>query len=783
MTDVHENAAIIEPLIDQQRDRKAGARKMHGEINDVTYGSFSGLQRSNIEGRQHEISNQESQQVLQDRKMGSMSISSASDMLSISVSSASDMGTSSSSLIAPSIRTYSHSQNESFDSRDDWASMETQNFAKDDLTYSASAKKIPRKPKSNVKHTKSPGSWDSYENDKGCVDSRNIIEDKELSSPKIEPSRPRLETGRVSSDKRSKKRDKQRKARTLRSLYKELEVEREAIMKEVKAEMEAERRQQARGCFSQWYERMTKTTTKKANAVCMGLSNFLASAETFFSNLPLTIGAVGLAWVTMGVVWFKFMEENLDSCIPIPYNSLECTFTEFPGCFDCDTSLFVYRAGLSFHYTCHVVAGTMCLFFLLKLLLARQVVIDELSNPATSTPCGVICITIICVAAGRGKIGEIIVLCTSFFHFLLALWFFRMSLFKYHLKPDPSWGPNTVGIVYAAIKTWLYYPLAGQILLMLGVTFFIGTFFISLIRVTFNRKISAPVCWIQIAAPSIALYALTITGQPSYRETLLMEDSSEELTRFQEIHREWYMPMQHVMFSLTLVAVVSSVHALWVRWDVISKKEFSPAHVAFCFPTLSHTNAVQAYRGAINSFSTIPRGSPFKIALDSYWVVLLLGGTALNIIFTVKYFAYLPKWTKVDVTDEEEPPMPSETIVQSALYVEETISQSFVSPALLQANETGRLVRVRRGSEDYRGSFVRTRRISSVGFDPVMDPKELNREREALLEWVSTNPPRRRQRTVSVPHVNIPYGSMDTVCEGTPSKEDPKHKRSATGAW
>jgi hypothetical protein len=289
-------------------------------------------------------------------------------------------------------------------------------------------------------------------------------------------------------------------------------------MKEVKAEMEAERRQQARGCFSQWYERMTKTTTKKANAVCVGLSNFLASAETFFSNLPLTIGAVGLAWVTMGVVWFKFMEENLDSCIPIPYNSLECTFTEFPGCFDCDTSLFVYRAGLSFHYTCHVVAGTMCLFFLLKLLLARQVVIDELSNPATSTPCGVICITIICVAAGRGKIGEIIVLCTSFFHFLLALWFFRMSLFKYHLKPDPSWGPNTVGIVYAAIKTWLYYPLAGQILLMvrserypltlyiyylavsdtpyvisflscimysvssfslqLGVTFFIGTFFI-----------------------------------------------------------------------------------------------------------------------------------------------------------------------------------------------------------------------------------------------------------------------------------------------------------------
>jgi hypothetical protein len=292
------------------------------------------------------------------------------------------------------------------------------------------------------------------------------------------------------------------------------------------------------------------------------------------------------------------------------------------------------------------------------------------------------------------------------------------------------------------------------------------------------------VCWIQIAAPSITLYALTITGQPSYREALLMEDSSEELTHFQQIHREWYMPLQHVMFSLALVAVVSSVHALWVRWEVISKKEFSPAHVAFCFPTLSHTNAVQAYRGAINSFSTIPPGSPFKIALDSYWVILLLGGTALNIIFTVKYFACLPKWTKVDVTDEEEPPIPSETIVQSALDVQETISQHFVSPALLQANETGSLVRVRRGTEDYRGSFVRTRQIPSVGFDPVMDPKELNREREALLEWVSTHPPRRRQRTVSVPHVNIPYGSMDTVGEGTPSKEDPKHKRSATeGAW
>jgi hypothetical protein len=42
----------------------------------------------------------------------------------------------------------------------------------------------------------------------------------------------------------------------------------------------------------------------------------LTCVEAFIGNLPLTICAVAMAVVTLGVVWFKFAEEVLPMCEP-----------------------------------------------------------------------------------------------------------------------------------------------------------------------------------------------------------------------------------------------------------------------------------------------------------------------------------------------------------------------------------------------------------------------------------------------------------------------------------
>jgi hypothetical protein len=66
--------------------------------------------------------------------------------------------------------------------------------------------------------------------------------------------------------------------------------------------------------------------------------------------------------------------------------------------------------------------------------------------------------------AGRGVLGMWIVLVSSSVHLCLSLWFVYMAL-AYRLLPDPSWFPNTVGIGICAVKTWLYYPVAGKLLM------------------------------------------------------------------------------------------------------------------------------------------------------------------------------------------------------------------------------------------------------------------------------------------------------------------------------
>jgi hypothetical protein len=219
----------------------------------------------------------------------------------------------------------------------------------------------------------------------------------------------------------------------------------------------------------------------------------------------------------------------------------------------------------------------------------------------------------------------------------------------------------------------------------------------------------------------------------------------------------------HVLFALACIGVISSIISLVVRWDSFRKKTFSPAHAAFCFPTLAHVNAIQAYRAAVNSFSDIPARSPFKVALYTYWVAMLVSGTLVTIFIATKFFYHLPSWTLVDVLDEEEPPAPYETslTLNHIITTGESLQQPFVSPAVLQANETGALVMLPSRGADGRRRYRRTRRLTALGFEPMMNVIEMDNEREVLLDWVGKHPPRRRTQTLSVPGIDFNYGFGD----------------------
>lgn len=231
-------------------------------------------------------------------------------------------------------------------------------------------------------------------------------------------------------------------------------------------------------------------------------------------------------------------------------------------------------------------------------------------------------------------------------------------------------------------------------------------------------------------------------AQPSF------EEEHPDINTFQRVHRMVYLPCMHFLFGLACLGVFFSIQSLTVRWSDFSKREFSPAHTAFCFPTLAHTNAIQAYRAAVNTFGDLPHGSPFKVGLYTYWVIMLTFGTIATLGITVKFFYMLPAWTCIDVSDEQEPPAPYETSLslQKIVASGESLRQTFVSPVILQANETGALVMLPR-TESGRGRYIRTRRLTAFGFEPTMTWNEMNRERDVLFDWVCKNPPRRRSQT------------------------------------
>ena len=296
-------------------------------------------------------------------------------------------------------------------------------------------------------------------------------------------------------------------------------------------------------------------------------------------------------------------------------------------------------------------------------------------------------------------------------------------------------------------------------------------YFVALYRIHANEKISAPVCWVQLSGPAVILYGFTIFGQPGSDEDELEFLIPENKEHFLRVHRRYFMPFMHIFFACCMISMVSALYCLKTRWKKFREKEFSPAHIGFCAPLVSHANAMQAYRAALNKFSVTPPDIPpmasllfsvhcdghasffllissflrlhahmfnrFQIWLYRYWTLSLISGTVLIVIMTWKFFIFLPKWCQIDVEDDEIPPEPEETIVTRLLQKGEArdeINQDFVSAAVLQANESGALVRVLR---DGKMKYVRSRRMPSMGFDPIMNTSELTSERDRLLQSVA----------------------------------------------
>jgi hypothetical protein len=249
-----------------------------------------------------------------------------------------------------------------------------------------------------------------------------------------------------------------------------LEKEREKLIAQWKIEAQAEeianREKSENGRLDR---RLGRHIDQEVGAFLDRSLKFLTWAEAFIANIPLTIGAIALANATLGVVWFKFAEENLKSCMPVHFHSSQCNFPEFPGCFYCDKTQPIYEIAVHFHFACSMFGGFLALLFISKLFFARRVVFDELSSPTTASPAGLICMTVTIVAAGRGLVGQVLVSVAASVHLCLVIWFIYMAL-AYQIMPDPSWFPNTVSIGFSAVKVWLYYPMCGHFLMAVSLT-------------------------------------------------------------------------------------------------------------------------------------------------------------------------------------------------------------------------------------------------------------------------------------------------------------------------
>jgi hypothetical protein len=260
------------------------------------------------------------------------------------------------------------------------------------------------------------------------------------------------------------------KQQFLKEYVKELESERESLIRQWRDEFEAHNRGVVPppAPAEEPPTRKTSFNDKYIVPCRQSMFSMLATLEMFICNMPLTIAASALSWVTVGVVWFKFVAEHLSIygyCKPVHFHSSENTYHhEFPGSFSCE-QIPAYKAALYFHFACSIFAAILASFFLAKVIFAWRVVSDDLTNPVTATPVGVICITLEVLFAAAGKVGEVGVMVVAIFHGLFAFWYLYVAVVKFKLLPDPSWFPGMVGLAYAAVKSWLFCNIAGKIFL------------------------------------------------------------------------------------------------------------------------------------------------------------------------------------------------------------------------------------------------------------------------------------------------------------------------------
>lgn len=230
--------------------------------------------------------------------------------------------------------------------------------------------------------------------------------------------------------------------------------------------------------------------------------------------------------------------------------------------------------------------------------------------------------------------------------------------------------------------------------------------------------------------PAISLYSLAIIMEPTFQQ------ERPDINHFQTVQRSIYLPSMTCLFGLCVIGMISSVHGLIVRLKQIAREEFSPAHAAYSFPLLMHAMAIQSYRSSLDFFASADEVSPaFKSALHIYWVSVVITGTIVALTCIITYLVFLPSWVDVDTRDEDEPPAPNETSICISVTYGESLIQPYVSPTILQANETGILVM----AYDYQNNWcdlVRTRRIPAFGFEPMMSKRTFKRERNALTMFM-----------------------------------------------
>ena len=248
----------------------------------------------------------------------------------------------------------------------------------------------------------------------------------------------------------------------------------------------------------------------------------------------------------------------------------------------------------------------------------------------------------------------------------------------------------------------------------------------SLIRVALNEKMSATICWMNMMGPAVSLYSLAIIMEPTFQQ------ERPDISHFQMVQRSIYIPTMTCLFGLCIIGMISSVHGFIVRWRQLSRETFSPAHAAYSFPLLMHAMAVQSYRSSLDFFSPPEVGSPaLEQTLRIYWLITVVVGTIAALTCIIMYFVFLPSWVDVDTRDELEPPPPNETSICNNVTYGESLIQSYTSPTILQANETGTLIMVHDYQNDW-WDLVRTRRIPAYGFEPRMRNRSFVRERNAL---------------------------------------------------